>query len=214
MFTNFFVCRAVLFCLERRPLRRRRSLGDLIKSCFALFEATDKLQGPVARSMVSVNNILVLILLNQWLKLTMLWATQPCPVLLIYFTSVLLIKRSLYGASLGKQMSGIKKFLFSLATLAWISDTPSSRILPQCHLIRQAVNAVQWSHWRSMRLDMARGYVGNSGYYHSLIVLDCTSLFNWRNKPCWAGSKLKQFSWFNYSTTIYHVIQYHVNVSF
>ena len=28
MFTNFFVCRAVLFCFERRPSRPRRSLGD------------------------------------------------------------------------------------------------------------------------------------------------------------------------------------------
>ena len=40
-------------------------------------------QGPVARSMVSVNQRLIpwqrigFILLNQWLKLTMLWATQP-----------------------------------------------------------------------------------------------------------------------------------------
>ena len=56
---KFLRSRAVLFCLERRPSRPRRSLGDLIKSCFALFEATDKLQGPVALSMVSVNQRLI-----------------------------------------------------------------------------------------------------------------------------------------------------------
>ena len=63
---------------------RNLFVGVLIKVISGLKMGLDvKGQGPVSRSMVSVNQRLIpwqrigFILLNQWLKLTMLWATQP-----------------------------------------------------------------------------------------------------------------------------------------
>lgn len=147
--------------MERRPSRPRRSLGDLIKSCFALFEATDKL-------LPSVIDLFYLRVANK-----------KKPIC------------SKYSETDKRETKQVLRNLFFLCHTSlnfqqpFESHTPSVTFDSTSRLCRPVM---------SLREHATRGYVGNSGYYHSLIVLDCTSLFNWLNKPCCAGSKLKQFS--------------------